>query len=100
MRRGQIEIRDWSEVGVETHRANLFPEDAPMLLEELCVFGLGDLCGCRRRSDYVAQTIDRATFHIYTREDGRADYALTVRQQLEGLLRGRDVAGEENDPGG
>src|SRR5215475_2852626 len=99
MRWKQLEIGDRGEIRMQSHRPHLFGKNAAMLLIELFVFGLRNLGRRRRRGNYVPQAIDSPTFHVDAGEDWCADYALALRQQPEGLLRRRDVAGKEDNAG-
>ncbi len=93
---GQVEHR--SKIHIETKRAAVFANHAPMLAKERAAARGKSLRRSGRRAEHVAETIHRAAFKVHASEKRRGHALLAFPQKSVRLLSSRDVAGKQNHP--
>src|SRR5262249_44384738 len=93
-------IEHGREIHVETESANGFANHAAVAAKKLAVAGGGNFGGGGRGREHIAQAIHRAAFHVNTAKQRSGDAGVALGEQIEGLGRVLNGAGEQDDAAG
>src|SRR5207248_685687 len=92
----QVEVEHRREIYIESQGPNLFTNDAAVFFKQLLGIRAKNVGGRGRRSDDVAQAIDRAAFQVDAAKERSLNCRLADAQQLRALMRRLDVSRKQD----